>query len=492
MTINRRTFITGTAAAALAGSGVYGLIESLARSPQRVALGSVRLSAQALPVEQHLVLGTETVVDQGVSVLVPPLHHMVVTARVQGVSGLGGPDGGTASGTSLSEAQSVLETTLAGLESSGLLDFTPNGLALAVAWGQSYFSALPDGLMGRYMPVDRRASGPGRRPTPVLLQSPAFPSDPAGLILEQNDVAFIFNSDSLDHVDSASAAIFSGPAGELLEVTSVRRGFVDGRYVGTGTQSLTKQMAVQAGVPGADAIPDSAELFFGFTSTQTQALGSSVIANLEALPGITDQWPDGYFLGGTTMHLSHIFEDLVGWYGAPYRGRAGAAFSPAAGGSARPGTQTVAEGPANVDTERAVAQDVAQRGFTGHSASLQPESRLASATVDNYGSSHAAGTPVPIRRDFNTLDNPFQYSSDPQLDRVQAGAAAGLHFVAYTPTSDTFHRIRYAMDGQYPDGTNLGPRVVHGPFNRFLHTTHRQNFLVPPRAHRSFPLAELA
>jgi hypothetical protein len=28
-------------------------------------------------------------------------------------------------------------------------------------------------------------------------------------------------------------------------------------------------------------------------------------------------------------------------------------------------------------------------------------------------------------------------------------------------------------------------------FNAVLTTTHRQNFLVPPRRHRSFPLAEL-
>jgi hypothetical protein len=27
--------------------------------------------------------------------------------------------------------------------------------------------------------------------------------------------------------------------------------------------------------------------------------------------------------------------------------------------------------------------------------------------------------------------------------------------------------------------------------NSVLRTTHRQNFLVPPRAHRSFPLVEL-
>jgi hypothetical protein len=48
-----------------------------------------------------------------------------------------------------------------------------------------------------------------------------------------------------------------------------------------------------------------------------------------------------------------------------------------------------------------------------------------------------------------------------------------------------------AMDGHYPTGTSLNLNVrTQAGFNQFLHTTHRQNFLVPPRAHWSFPLAE--
>jgi hypothetical protein len=49
------------------------------------------------------------------------------------------------------------------------------------------------------------------------------------------------------------------------------------------------------------------------------------------------------------------------------------------------------------------------------------------------------------------------------------------------------------MDGRLPGGRTL-PVYAHGRaagFNSILTTTHRQNFLVPPRAHRSFPLAEL-
>ena len=49
------------------------------------------------------------------------------------------------------------------------------------------------------------------------------------------------------------------------------------------------------------------------------------------------------------------------------------------------------------------------------------------------------------------------------------------------------------MDGVLPDGTDfeLGARSRAQGFNSVLETTHRQNFLVPPRRHRSFPLAEL-
>ena len=50
------------------------------------------------------------------------------------------------------------------------------------------------------------------------------------------------------------------------------------------------------------------------------------------------------------------------------------------------------------------------------------------------------------------------------------------------------------MDGRYPDGnhTGLDPHDERLGLNSVLRNTHRQNFLVPPRAHRSFPLAELA
>ena len=66
--------------------------------------------------------------------------------------------------------------------------------------------------------------------------------------------------------------------------------------------------------------------------------------------------------------------------------------------------------------------------------------------------------------------------------------------MVFNPTSDDFARVRLAMDGVLPDGSRLElpARSIGQGLNSVLRTTHRQNFLVPPRAHRSFPLTELS
>jgi hypothetical protein len=482
MPVTRREFLSRAASAAFVSGGVYRLIDHLARPlVRRPESAEERRFVGALPLEQHLFQGLTTVRDNGTLVTVPPLHHAVVTAMLTG----------PATKPALQDAQSVLESAIGALEDSGLLDFRPSGLGLAVAWGLPYFNRLPAALTGAWLPVDIALSQQNQETTSAILDAITFASDPPGTILEQNDVAFVFASDHVDHIESAFDAIFEGPPGELMTITSIRRGFVDGRKVHTGGQSLTKRMAVEARVPGAAAIPDSAELFLGFTSTQQAALGPSVIANLETLPGMTNQWPSGYFIDGTTMHLSHIYEDLVTWYRTTYRQRVGFAGSPAAREEVKRGSLTIPEGPANIESLSQVQTDFKTYGFPGHSSSMQPVSRLPAPVTDNYGNVWPAGTAIPQRADFNTLDNPFFFSADPQVDHMGAGPAAGVHFIAFMPTSGSFHRLRQAMDGQYGDGVELGSGAVHSPFNNVLQTTHRQNFLVPPRAHRSFPLVEL-
>ena len=482
MAVSRRQFLGGAATAAFAAAWPYRLVDQLSAPPARRVPVEVDLTAHrtaVLPLEQHLFDGLATVTDNGTPVTVPPLHHAVVTATLEVAP----------TTAALQQAQHLLETTLTGLEQSHLLDFRPSGLGLAVAWGLPYFARLPAALTDAYLPVDLVTSRDTGTATGALLDAVRFASDPADLLLEANDVVFVLASDHLRHIATAIDAIVDGPAGGVLRVTSVRRGFVDAHHLGSTRRSLTKRMALQAGVPGAESIPDTAQLFLGFTSTQTAALGPSTIANLEALPGVTDQWPDGYFRHGTAMHLSHISEDLESWYQVNYRQRATFSIAP----SIRPrrGTQTIPQGPGQSEPLARVRADFAKYKFVGHSSSMQPVSRLADAVIDNYGNALPAGTTIPQRADFNTLDNPFSFSADPTTDRMAAGPAAGVHFIAFLPTSGSFHRLRQAMDGQYGTDGDLGFEAVHGPFNNFLRTTHRQNFLVPPRAHRSFPLAEL-
>jgi len=77
--------------------------------------------------------------------------------------------------------------------------------------------------------------------------------------------------------------------------------------------------------------------------------------------------------------------------------------------------------------------------------------------------------------------------------RHSAAPALGLPFLAFAPASDFFRRLRLAMDGRYADGTALplAPRSPRLGMNGVVTATHRQNFLVPPRRRRSFPLTEL-
>ena len=86
-------------------------------------------------------------------------------------------------------------------------------------------------------------------------------------------------------------------------------------------------------------------------------------------------------------------------------------------------------------------------GIVGHSASLQPLSRLSAATVDHYGQRYAAGTALVQRSDFNTLENPFGWTIDKRKDTWRAKPAAGLHFVSFTATASIFERVRFARAG---------------------------------------------
>jgi hypothetical protein len=464
--LTRRELVAAAAAGAVGAAGVYELVDHLASSPARPTVGP-------RPREQHVLEGVRMVEDHGIEVLVPPLHHQVITGRLT-VPERADP---------LAAAARELEDTVLRLEADH--EPTPAGLGVTVAWGLPYFRRYTGSAARAHLPTDLRASRTKGRRVRALTDAIRFPSDPDGVVLEDNDIALLVRSDDRGAVEDAGTKLL---ALELFRPTSIRKGFAGGGF--EGRRSLPKRMALAAGVPGAELIPDTAELFLGFTSTQRAGLGPHRIANFETL-GYTDAG-GGYFEGGTHMALSHIFEDLEAWYlNFDFSERVETTFRPRL--DVKPGTQTVRQAPADVSTEKQVRAEFDRSRRMGHSAGIQTTSRLLGDVVGTDGTRYEKGTAVPQRADFNTLDNPFFWSADRVRDGWSDTPAAGLHFVVFNPSSDDFHRNRLAMDGVLPDGPRLPfpPRDRGQGLNSVLQTTHRQNFLVPPRAHRSFPLSEL-
>jgi hypothetical protein len=459
--LTRRQVLAGAAAGALGATGAYELVDRLAGS------SPARGPAGPLPPEQHVLDGVRIVTDNGVEVMVPPLHHEVVTARVR------------VDRADLADARDALEEALVDLERR--FTATPAGLGISVAWGLPYFQRLVPAAWRVHAPFDRRAS------KTALLPARRFTSDPDDTVLEENDVAVLFRSDHLDHIADGAKSLFEQL--DVFEVRSIRKGFAGGGF--EGGHSLPKQMAVAAGVPGAELIPDTAELFLGFTSTQSQGLGPRKIVNFETL-GYVDLG-SGYFREGTHMHLSHLNEQLDTWYQLfDFRERVDTVFRP--GLDVAEGTQTVRQAPADVASRTQIAQGLRRDRTVGHSAAIQTASRLQADHVAGDGTVYRKGTAVPHRADFNTLDNPFFWSADPRGDGMSDQPSAGVHFVVFNPTSDDFERVRKAMDGAFPGGMRVGlpPRNRGQGINSVLQTTHRQNFLVPPRRHRAFPLAKVS
>ncbi len=371
MRLTRRQLIGGAAAGALAAAGIYELVDQLADAPPRPAAGG-------LTPEQHLLDGVRVVVDNDVEVLVPPLHHQIVTATVR----VGERP------AELRAAQAELEDRLRALDER--FEATPAGLGVTVAWGLPYFDRYVSGQAQRHLPVDQRATASSSKTVRALADAERFPSDPSGTILEANDVAVLLRSDTLDAISEGAKTIF--PDGDdLFTITSIRKGFAGGGF--DGSVGLPKQMATAAGIPGADLIPATSELFLGFTSTQKQGLGPTRIANFETL-GWIDLGPAGYFAHGTNMHLSHLFEDLEFWYlQFNHQERVDTTFRP--GLDVAEGTLTVAQGPDDVQSAQQVSADYASYKRIGHSGSIQPSSRLAAEVTGPDGTRYPKGTAHP-------------------------------------------------------------------------------------------------
>ena len=105
----------------------------------------------------------------------------------------------------------------------------------------------------------------------------------------------------------------------------------------------------------------------------------------------------------------------------------------------------------------------------GHLSCLQRSSRATD------------GTPIHLRMDGPGFDN---------MDVPGGGNLPKLQFTLFVPTAQFFRSLRTSqasLDLQHLYGV---PQTANR-LERFITATRRQNFVIPPRRHRAFPLAEL-
>ncbi len=430
--------------------------------------------------------------------------------------------------------QAVLASALATIENA--YAFSPSGVFTFVAYGLPYFNRLPASLVASAMPrlsfdhsrFALEEAVPG--PTDV---SPLNPGVTKRLFnvpvqIESNDVLFTLRSDSLTNITEVAAwfngsnilngkKIASPTFNGLFNFKTPRLNFVQ--------PGMPRKVAAANNFSFTDQINPASSMWMGFVDQQVNGSapnGATVTFAGTAAAVLTTAHTGDYFDNGSIQHLSHVIEDLQQFYsvdgadsdepetfseriqymfrsktpsgapGLPFPQDPNDAFTNGGGLGAPTGNLATQQQSAFLQNQFTGPNDQAtnfdpsvtdhQVYRVGHLAGLQRSSRAAD------------GTPLHIRN-----DGPGLSSQD-----VPGGSAQPtLEFMAFVPTAEFFRVMRinaaspdYVMAGEQggtaasvPPGVEAADPGDDG-LERFTQATRRQNFLVPPRRHRSFPLIE--
>ena len=303
----------------------------------------------------------------------------------------------------------------------------PDGLLFAAGWGVPYFT---------------RALG---RPSPIPLARAL--SDTELPAIDGYDLCLHLACDDQSRLAAIEAALRHGHrlpgADGPLDVSSAltwretRTGFT-----GAGLPAAHQQVG---GIPAGAPVPARAPLYMGFKSNLKRNQASEDAIAIASGP----------FAGGTTMAVSYMRLRLDSWYGdlSP-RERVARMYAPQVSvAQAARFTTDAASDP------RRLTQAIDRYGVVGHAQT--------SARARRHGK------PLILRRDFNTTD----------------GGQAGLHFVSLQRDIADFVRTRTAMNATSAQLRNPAiTDTVNNGINEFIFVVRRGNYIVPPRAHRSFPL----
>lgn len=504
--------LAGAAASTLAG------IDALAWAPKRLAQAAA--SSSSFPDIQfdigNFIAPAQTI--NGVLFRFGPVYTVFLTATLNWTPG-------NSDRQDLNYALNTIEE---------IYPFSPSGIFTFIAYGLPYFRKLPGGLNGSLVSshMPRLLSDTSRyvleeavpSPTDVSSQNPNITKQTFNVPvrIEANDVVFTFRSDFLGNInDVVNWLLGSDELGGyfvpspnfafngLFTFTTIRTEFVQ---IG-----LPRKVANQNGLPFAGEINPQTPMWMGFSDQQVSASGPAPIVTFQGNSSahFTTASSGSYFDNGSIQHLSHVIQDLAQFYKSPdepfservqymfrsdpipslgnadqFTDGGGTAFlandasvflhyqslgiTEASATAASPNTVNDPQ-PASNPTPADVGQRLPRMG---HLSALQQSSRAPD------------GTPIHIR-----MDGPGFSAGDVPNGSVQPK----LQFTIFVPTADFFKTMRAnqaalqfqaAEPGKGGSPTGTVDADDNG-LERFLTATRRQNFLIPPRRHRAFPLVEL-
>jgi hypothetical protein len=396
--------------------------------------------------------------------------------------------------------QATLARALASIEAG--YQFSPSGVFTTVAYGVPYFERLPGGMAGTpvadHMP--RLISEPQLYALEEAVPGPTdvSPENPdvsklnfdIPVQIESNDMLVTLRSDSSEIIDDvlawlsgesttlAGEELGSSELGELLTVTSRRLMFTQ---IG-----LPRTLAEEQGLPYAEIINPQSPMWMGFISQQVGTSGAPAITTFlgNGSAKLTTARRGDYFDHGSIVHLSHVIQDLEQFYERPsetYVRREAAMFS--ADPVPRPGNaDQFANGGGPTAIPNIFSNPQRVLGEAEGATTFDGQPHIAHTTALQRTSRAPNRKPMHIRADGPGYDS---------LDVPDGSQQPKLQFSIFVPTAAFFATMRrsqasldlaqkYSVPAQ-----NLG-------LERFLTATRRQNFLVPPRRNRAFPLVELA
>ena len=479
--ITRRTLLQRAASLGVAAS-TLGALDLLALMPQRAAAGGGKLPEIQFQIEKYIAPAFSA---EGVRVQLGPLYTTFATFAL--------------TRTPTEADQQALASALTRIESS--YPFAPSGVFTTIAYGIPYFERLPGGMAGALVAghMPRLRTEPERYvleeavpgPTDVSPLNPGVTKErfDVPVQIEANDVLLTLRSDSTAIIDDvlnwlsggsstlAGAEVGSSGLGGLLSVTSRRLTFVQ--------QGLPRKIAEEQQLPYAQMINPQSPMWMGFFSQQVGSSGAAPVVTFlgNTTATMTTATKHDYLAHGSIQHLSHLIQDLEQFYERPketYERRVAAMFGsnplPSHG---NPDQYTNGGGPAAV--RNSFLSSLTASGEAESLAEFDHQRHIGHATALQRSSRAANTKPIHIRADGPGFDS---------LDVPDGSQQPKLNFSIFVPTADFFRTMRRnqaSLDLAQQNGVpqdNLG-------LERFITATRRQNFLVPPREHRSFPLLEL-